>query len=149
MGADVRGRQSAALRVATGDDDVDPTAEVDLRVDDARDPVAELRRLHRLWVAHALLERSRDGAGWYRNADLALAALAAAPDDAVCLGGAVLALLRSGRLTEATPLLKRLSAVEPRTESWINRLVYSGGLDQETGRTALCLLTSESNVVIP
>jgi hypothetical protein len=78
-----------------------------------------------------------------------VAALAAAPDDAVCLGGAVLALLRSGRLTEATPLLKRLSAVEPRTESWINRLVYSGGLDQETGRTALCLLTSESNVVIP
>lgn len=49
MGVDVRGRQSAALRVVAGDDDPDPaTAELDLRVDDHRDPVAELRRLHRL-----------------------------------------------------------------------------------------------------
>jgi len=150
MGADVRGRQSAALRVAAGDDDVDPAAaEVDLRVDDARDPVAELRRLHRLWAAHALLERSRGADGLYRNVNLAMAALRAAPDDQACLGGAVFALLRSGRLAEATPLLRRLTAMEPRTETRIHRLIYSGGLDPETGRAALCIVASSANLVLP
>lgn len=150
MGADVRGRQSAALRVAAGDNDPDPTVvEVDLRVDDHRDPVAELRRLHRLWGAHALLAESRGSDGRYRNVDLALAALEAAPDDQACLGGAVLALLRSGRLAEAAPLLRRLAGLEPRTESRINRLIYSGGLDPETGRAALCIVASSSNTVLP
>jgi uncharacterized Ntn-hydrolase superfamily protein len=143
MGADVRGRQSAALRVAAGDDDPDPVGvEVDLRVDDARDPVAELRHLHRLWAAHAMLEASRGADGHYRDVDLALAALAAAPQDQACLGGATLALLRAGRLAEATPLLRRLSALEPRTATRISRLVYSGGLDPETGRAALCIVSS-------
>jgi uncharacterized Ntn-hydrolase superfamily protein len=150
MGADVRGRQSAALRVAAGEDDVDPSlTEVDLRVDDARDPVAELRRLHRLWHAHALLAESRDGDGRYRNVELAMAAMAAAPDDLACLGGVVLALLRSGRLAEAAPLLRRLAALEPRTESRIHRLVYSGGLDPDTGKAALCIVASSTNVVLP
>jgi uncharacterized Ntn-hydrolase superfamily protein len=150
MGADVRGRQSAAVRVAAGDDDADPVAvEVDLRVDDARDPVAELRRLHRLWGAHALLAESRGDDGRYRKVEPALAALEAAPNDQACLGGAALALLRSGRLAEATPLLRRLTALEPRTETRLNRLVYSGGLDSETARAALCIIASSSNVVLP
>jgi uncharacterized Ntn-hydrolase superfamily protein len=150
MGADVRGRQSAALRVAAGDADVDPAAvEVDLRVDDNRDPVAELRRLHRLWVAHSLLAESRGADGLYRDVDLALAALEAAPDDQACLGGAVLALLRSGRLAEAAPLLRRLTVMEPRTESRIHRLIYSGGLDPEAGRAALCIVASSSNPFLP
>ena len=150
MGADVRGRQSAALRVAAGDNDIDPAAtEVDLRVDDARDPVAELRRLHRLWVAHAMLAESRGADGLYRDVDLALAALEAAPDDQACLGGAALALLRAGRLAEAAPLLRRLSALEPRTESRINRLIYSGGLDPETGKAALCIVASGSTIDPP
>jgi uncharacterized Ntn-hydrolase superfamily protein len=150
MGADIRGRQSAALRVAAGDDDTDPAvAEVDLRVDDARDPVAELRRLHRLLGAHSMLAESRGSDGLYRDVDLALAALAAAPDDQACLGGAVLALLRSGRLAEAAPLLRRLATVEPRTESRINRLIYSGGLDPEIGRAALCIAASSVKHSLP
>ncbi|HST85738.1 MAG TPA: DUF1028 domain-containing protein [Kineosporiaceae bacterium] len=149
MGADLRGRQSAALRVAAGDDDVDPAAaEVDLRVDDARDPVGELRRLHRLWGAHALLAESRGTDGLYRNVDLALAALTAAPDDQACLGGATLALLRSGRLAEAAPLLRRLASMEPRTESRINRLVYSGGLEPEIGQAALCIIASANTFLL-
>jgi hypothetical protein len=92
-----------------------------------------------------LLEESRGADGLYRNVDLALAALAAAPDDQACLGGAVLTLLRSGRLAEAAPLLRGLSAVEPRTASRINRLIYSGGLDPETGRAALCIVTSSGS----
>jgi hypothetical protein len=111
-------------------------------VDDAADPVAELRRLHRLWDAHAMLDASRGEDGRYRDVDLALAALAAAPDDQACLGGATLTLLRAGRLAEATPLLRRLSAVEPRTETRIRRLIHSGGLEPDTGRAALCIVTS-------
>jgi uncharacterized Ntn-hydrolase superfamily protein len=41
-GGDRRGRQSAALQVAGGD----PYPDLDLRVDDHPDPLAELRRLH-------------------------------------------------------------------------------------------------------
>jgi len=42
-GGDARGRQSAALKVASRD----PYADLDLRVDDHADPIPELRRLWR------------------------------------------------------------------------------------------------------
>ena len=44
-GGDRRGRQSAAIQVATGD----AMPDLDLRSDDHPDPLAELRRLHRVW----------------------------------------------------------------------------------------------------
>jgi uncharacterized Ntn-hydrolase superfamily protein len=44
-GGDRRGRQSAAIQVASRD----PYPDLDLRVDDHPDPLAELRRLHRIW----------------------------------------------------------------------------------------------------
>ena len=43
-GGDKRGRQSAAVRVHTDD----PTPDLDIRADDHPDPLAELRRLHRI-----------------------------------------------------------------------------------------------------
>ena len=43
-GGDKRGKQSAALKVASDD----PYPDLDLRVDDHADPLAELRRLHRV-----------------------------------------------------------------------------------------------------
>lgn len=46
-GGDRRGRQSACLLVGRGD----PWPTVDLRVDDHRDPIDELRRILRLWEA--------------------------------------------------------------------------------------------------
>ncbi|HEV7263430.1 MAG TPA: DUF1028 domain-containing protein [Falsiroseomonas sp.] len=44
-GGDKRGRQSAAIQVASRD----PYPDLDLRVDDHPDPLAELRRLHLVW----------------------------------------------------------------------------------------------------
>lgn len=44
-GGDKRGRQSAAIQVASAD----PYPDLDLRVDDHPDPLAELRRLHVVW----------------------------------------------------------------------------------------------------
>ena len=43
-GGDKRGKQSAALKVCT----VDPYPDLDIRTDDHPDPLAELRRLHRI-----------------------------------------------------------------------------------------------------
>ena len=43
-GGDKRGRQSAALKICTSD----PYPDLDIRADDHPDPLAELRRLHRV-----------------------------------------------------------------------------------------------------
>jgi uncharacterized Ntn-hydrolase superfamily protein len=44
-GGDKRGRQSAAIQVGSGD----PYPDLDLRVDDHPDPLAELRRIYLVW----------------------------------------------------------------------------------------------------
>lgn len=136
IGGDVRGRQSAAIRVVTlrGADDA---AGADLRVDDARDPMRELQRLHRLWQAHQLLRSSAGPDGLYRDIDRAHAALELAPDDPTCLGGAGLALLRAGRVNDAITVLRRLSVQEPRTRLRIQRLIDAGLLDRDAARRAL------------
>ncbi len=54
-GGDIRGRQSAALLVVSGDPDVPAhVRSVDLRVEDHADPLGELRRLLVLHTAYAL-----------------------------------------------------------------------------------------------
>ncbi len=136
MGGDVRGRQSAALRVVTGD----PASGLslpDLRVDDSRDPLGELARLRRLWQAHELLRASRGSDGLYRDVTAISAAVALAPDDQACLGAATLALLRAGRIAEAMPLLERLVLLEPRTRVRLLRLIDGGHLDRDAGLMAL------------
>jgi uncharacterized Ntn-hydrolase superfamily protein len=62
LGGDLRGRQSAALRLV-GSPDRAERGSVDLRVDDAPDPVRELQRLHRLSEAHRLVHASVDQTG--------------------------------------------------------------------------------------
>jgi uncharacterized Ntn-hydrolase superfamily protein len=47
-GGDKRGKQSAAIQVASRD----PYPDCDLRVDDHPDPLAELRRLHAVWSGY-------------------------------------------------------------------------------------------------
>jgi uncharacterized Ntn-hydrolase superfamily protein len=143
LGGDIRGRQSAALRVVAPPGS-DPMETPDLRVDDALEPMRELRRLHRLWEAHQLLRSSMGADGVYRDVDRALAALNIAPDDQTCLGGAGLALLRHGDVAQAVSILRRLIAIEPRTPARLQRLIDSGMLDEHAGRRALkCLLGDE------
>ena len=57
-GGDIRGRQSAALIVATPQASGDPLVDlvVDVRVDDSPEPLAELRRLTRLALANNSLD---------------------------------------------------------------------------------------------
>jgi uncharacterized Ntn-hydrolase superfamily protein len=81
-GGDVRGRQSAAILVvaAAGESGLTVT---DLRVDDAPEPLDELRRLLDLGDAYELAERGDEALSEGRHADAAEAfadAAAAAPD---------------------------------------------------------------------
>ncbi|WP_291297332.1 DUF1028 domain-containing protein [Elioraea sp.] len=83
-GGDARGKQSAALKVASSD----PYADLDLRVDDHADPLPELRRLHRRSLARfAVYRRFLAGSGHPGTFDRAVinAAIAAdgTPDDDV------------------------------------------------------------------
>ncbi|OJY64003.1 MAG: pilus assembly protein [Rhodospirillales bacterium 70-18] len=57
-GGDKRGKQSAALKVCTAD----PYPDLDIRSDDHPDPLAELRRLHRVsLVRYAVFRRHMPG----------------------------------------------------------------------------------------
>jgi uncharacterized Ntn-hydrolase superfamily protein len=58
VGGDIRGRQSAALIVAAAESSGDPLVDrlVDVRVDDAGEPLPELRRLARLALANQRLD---------------------------------------------------------------------------------------------
>jgi uncharacterized Ntn-hydrolase superfamily protein len=53
MGGDRRGRQSAAMLLTTREDFPD----LDIRVDDHREPLAELRRLLAIWRRHTLFRK--------------------------------------------------------------------------------------------
>jgi uncharacterized Ntn-hydrolase superfamily protein len=76
-GGDKRGRQSAAIQVASRD----AYPDLDLRVDDHPDPLAELRRLHGVWRGYLRHFRAhlarRDHPGTFDRATL-MAAIAAA-----------------------------------------------------------------------
>ncbi len=59
VGGDKRGRQSAAIKVCIAD----PYPEIDIRADDHADPLAELRRLHRVSLErYAVFRRHLAGA---------------------------------------------------------------------------------------
>ncbi|MBS0561677.1 MAG: DUF1028 domain-containing protein [Proteobacteria bacterium] len=59
VGGDKRGKQSAALKIASND----PYPDLDIRADDHPDPIAELRRLHRVSLERfAVFRRLMPGA---------------------------------------------------------------------------------------
>jgi len=114
-GGDLRGRQSAALLVVSGtrDDEVPwDGVLVDLRVDDAPDPVAELGRLLRLQRA-------------YETGDWELLA-AEAPEGVRDLHAALAAAARGDR-DGARDALRALRA-RPGWEGWLRRLRLNGRL---------------------
>lgn len=80
-GGDKRGRQSAALRVASRD----PYPDLDLRVDDHPDPLAELRRLYAVWRGYLRHFRrflpGRDHPGVFDRAVLNAAVAAAQAEE--------------------------------------------------------------------
>jgi uncharacterized Ntn-hydrolase superfamily protein len=116
-GGDIRGRQSAALIVVSGDRRLPPWDRIfDLRVEDSPNPIPELRRLVHMARAYRLATQGDDftAAG---KADSAMQSYAAAeailPDSAV--NGELVfwhanTLADQGHVTEAIPLFARAFA---------------------------------------
>jgi len=129
-GGDIRGKQSAAIIVVSGEPTGTPWIDrtFDLRVEDHPTPVAELRRLVTLQRAYLKLN---EGDGWVTEGDLerAMEAYAVAmdlvPDEATngeapFWVGATLA--ASERTDEAIPYLRRAYAQDPNWAELLLRL---------------------------
>lgn len=114
-GGDIRGRQSAALLVVPGDRSSPGWARlVDLRVEDAPDPLAELRRL--VEMRHAY-ETMTPGPAMGGNPELAFWR-------GVALGAA-------GDVDGARPWLEEAYAVDHRWRDLLRRLVAVGRLPDD------------------
>lgn len=149
-GGDARGRMSASLIVVSGEPAADPWAGrlIDVRVDDAEDPLAELRRLVTLSRAHRVFGQavftpgllSADSPTVGEALDAALSALddaaaAIGPDPEPELWKGVL-LARAGRSREAGTCLR--AAVERRStyRDYLDGL-HAVGILPVPGRKAL------------
>jgi uncharacterized Ntn-hydrolase superfamily protein len=123
-GGDVRGRQSAALMVVAADGEPWRTR-LDLRVEDHREPLAELRRLVVLANAYELAGEADElmaagrteeaGARYRRAAELA-------PDSDELLFWAGLALAQAGDLTAGADAVRRAATVHPGWLTLLERL---------------------------
>ncbi|MDT8341295.1 MAG: DUF1028 domain-containing protein [Longimicrobiales bacterium] len=140
-GGDIRGRQSAAIVVVSGEATGRPWQDrrFDLRVEDHPDPVAELKRLVVLQRAYNALNEG-DGLVTEGDVEGAMRAYARAmelvPDEATN-GEAPfwvgITLASIGREPEALPYLRRAQAQDPRWRELVGRLPAAGLLpDGET-----------------
>ena len=123
-GGDVRGRQSAALLVVPSEGE-SWRARIDLRVEDHRDPLAELERLLGLWRAYELAgaadelmaaERADEAGALYRRA------AELAPDSDELLFWAGLAIAHAGEVDEGANVVRRAAEVQPNWLVLLDRL---------------------------
>jgi uncharacterized Ntn-hydrolase superfamily protein len=130
-GGDIRGRQSAAILVVPGTSDGSPWREkiVDLRVEDHRQPLAELKRLLAIRRAYRHMDR---GDELFANGDIETAlreyATAAGmyPENVEIQFWQAVTMAGAGRLEEALPLFRDVFAREPRWQRLTPRLPASG-----------------------
>ncbi|MFI9814415.1 DUF1028 domain-containing protein [Saccharothrix variisporea] len=131
-GGDIRGPQAAALLVvgpargslSTGDWD-DPF--LDLRVDDSRDPVADLTHLLTTARAHRhLIKAGTPGVPEEEVVASLRAAAEGAPEDPSALRSAGIGLALRGQ-AEAFDLLGRALALEPRAARWVRAAAQRKG----------------------
>jgi uncharacterized Ntn-hydrolase superfamily protein len=121
-GGDVRGRQSAALLVAGGPETEPWRRQFDLRVDDHPDPLAELRRLHRLQRAYDLSEQAEELVAEGRHAEAAPLferAAEVAPESDELLFWSGLAAAQGGDIAVALERVRAAVALNP---SWLELL---------------------------
>ena len=137
VGGDIRGCQSAALKVVSGKKSATPWAErkMDLRVDDSPTPLVELRRLVNLARAYDHMNRGDAAieAGNIRGAvEHYGAAATAVPDNAEMVYWQGVALAGRGELERAMPLFKKAFAADPAWVELTRRLPAAGLLPENT-----------------
>jgi len=142
-GGDIRGRQSAALVVVSGDRSAPPWQRLfDLRVEDSKDPIGELHRLVRVSRAYTL---ATDGdnyttAGKVDSAIIAYGAAEALLPDSAVNGELVFwhanTLADRGRVDESIPLFRRAFAQDTLWATLIWRLPKVGLLAADSATIA-------------
>lgn len=123
-GGDFRGKEAAALVVVSGDADEEPWTRVfDLRVDNHAQPLAELRRLHKIAATY---RRRRDfDETSSLDEEVARAWEAGLPEDQVAATAALVAGAH-GDLDEAAARLRPLAEADPRWREAFERYVRLG-----------------------
>lgn len=136
-GGDIRGKQSAALRVADGIRSEQPWKHllVDLRVDDSPDPLGELERLLRIHQAYELMNAGDDaitrGEALLAREKYGQAARLAPHIDEIPFWQAV-TLADTGNLEQALPIFKHVFALNPDWAELVQKLPASGLLKDDT-----------------
>ncbi len=143
-GGDIRGRQSAAIKIVRGASGDDPWNDVvlDLRVEDHADPNPELARLVRMHRGYARLGRSEELVVEGRTAEAdaeAKAALALLPDNVEIGYWRGIQLVIEGRDDEARPLLDRAYAIDDGWRELVRRLPAAGLLADDPALVARIL----------
>jgi uncharacterized Ntn-hydrolase superfamily protein len=146
-GGDIRGRQSAAMVVARGNPSgrswEDRT--IDIRVEDAREPLVELRRLLRIKRAYAsddAAERLEVAGDVQAAVKLRVEAAEQAPDLVELSFWAGLDMAKLGDVEGGCRLIARAVAEEPRWVEALGRLVVSGWVDKDVADGIQARLTA-------
>jgi uncharacterized Ntn-hydrolase superfamily protein len=132
-GGDVRGRQSAALLVVPGEGEA-WRRDIELRVEDHPEPLAELGRLLDLHDAYALASEGDDlmGEGRFDEAgDRYRRAAGLAPDNEELLFWSGLSLMKAGELEQGAAAVRRVIAASDGWRQLLHRLdEVAPGIDE-------------------
>ena len=135
-GGDIRGRQSAAMLVARGNPSGRPWEDrtIDIRVEDSREPLAELRRLLRIKRAYAsddAAERLEVAGDVEAAVKLRVEAAEQAPELVELSFWAGLDMAKVGDVQGGCRLIARAVAEEPRWVEALDRLVAVGWVEKD------------------
>jgi uncharacterized Ntn-hydrolase superfamily protein len=148
-GGDIRGKQSAAMLVVTGR----PTGRswedrvIDIRVEDAAEPLAELRRLLRIKRAYQtdeVADRLEEAGDLKAAAAKREEGVALAPDLEELAFWAGLQIAINGDVDRGAQLIARAIAKEPRWIETIQRLVTVDRLNADVAKAIEARLTAAS-----
>ncbi len=143
-GGDVRGRQSAAVLVVSGQSTCKPWIDrkVDLRVDDHAEPLKEIRRL---WEVHQAYEFMNQGDKALEEEDYETAgelyskAESMFPDNLEMQYWHAINLANSGKLKEALPLFKSIFSKDSNWKTLTPRLIDNELLMVDENELALIM----------
>lgn len=135
-GGDVRGKQSAAMLIVSGENNIDPWKGVlvDLRVEDHPEPLTELRRLYNTQRAYEYMNKGDDllSKGNVEDAFTAYDTAARLTPHILELPfWQAVTLIETGREEQAFPILKKVIAAEPNWLTLIERLPAAGLLRED------------------